>query len=153
MATNRTSHWTSTPFVKHQISQEAEHRVRLFLRECMPHLEDRPFSFARICWCADTLDRNFLISKHPDYSSLVLGCGGSGHGFCHIPSVGGFIADCLENKMDPQMENAFRWRPETAVNRKWEDKEGRFGPEESNHVMNFSDLKAVQWTEIGPHVL
>lgn len=118
----------------------------------MPQLADRPFSFARICWCADTPDRNFLISRHPDYPSLVLGCGASGHGFCHIPSVGGFIADCLEDKMNPQLKYAFRWRPETATNRVWKDKQGRSGPEGSNHVMNFGDLKEEQWTAIEPRV-
>lgn len=80
---------SSVPFAKHQIPKEAEERARGFLRETMPHLADRPFSFARICWCADTPNRAFLISKHPEYPSLVLGCGASGHGFCHIPVIGG----------------------------------------------------------------
>jgi len=80
---------TSTPFALHQIPLEAEARVRGFLREVMPHLASRPFSFARICWCADTPNRAFLISKHHDHPSLVLGVGGSGHGYCHIPAIGG----------------------------------------------------------------
>lgn len=54
--------------------------------------------------------------------------------------------------MDLQMKDAFRWRPETAVSRKWEDKEGRFGPEGSNRVMSFRDLNEDQWTDIGPNV-
>lgn len=79
----------SIPFARHQIPVEAEQRVRGFLKETMPHLAERPFSFARICWCADTPNRAFLISKHPEYPSFVLGVGGSGHGYCHIPAVGG----------------------------------------------------------------
>ena len=90
----------SVPFANHQIPAESERRVRRFLSETMPQLADRPFSFARICWCADTPNRAFLISKHPDYPSLVLGVGGSGHGFCHIPAIGGFIADALEDRLD-----------------------------------------------------
>lgn len=43
---------TSVPFMKDQIPKEAEDRLRGFLRDVMPHLANRPFSFARVCWCA-----------------------------------------------------------------------------------------------------
>ena len=49
-------------FAMRQIPKESESRLRLFLRETMPQLAERPFSFARICWCADTPNRAFLIS-------------------------------------------------------------------------------------------
>lgn len=39
------------------------------------------------------------------------------------------ISDVIEENLDPRMEQNFRWRPETAVDRKWEDLQGRFGPE------------------------
>ncbi|KAK5078002.1 hypothetical protein LTR64_003594 [Lithohypha guttulata] len=136
----------STPFAYHQIPIEAEERIRSFLQDTMPHLADRPFSFARICWCADTPNRSFLISRHPNYPSLVLGVGGSGHGFSYIPAIGNVIADCLEDVMDPKQKQLFRWRPETAVDRDWSDLQDRFGPEGSNHVMDFQRVKA--WTNI-----
>ncbi|KAK5946106.1 hypothetical protein PMZ80_000246 [Knufia obscura] len=136
----------SVPFAYHQIPVEAEQRVRQFLKETMPHLADRPLSHARICWCADTPNRAFLISRHPSYPSLILGVGGSGHGFSYIPAVGGVIADCLEGQMDPQMQNLFRWRPETAVDRDWTDLQSRFGPDGSNHVMDLQTVK--EWTAI-----
>jgi sarcosine oxidase/L-pipecolate oxidase len=60
----------SVPFAKHQIPKEAEERVRGFLGDTMPQLAERPFSFSRICWCADTVDRNFLIDWHPEYKSM-----------------------------------------------------------------------------------
>ncbi|KAK4982421.1 hypothetical protein LTR66_009276 [Elasticomyces elasticus] len=141
---------TSTPFANHQIPKEAETRVRGFLREAMPHLADREFSFARICWCADTPDRDFLISKHPDYPSLVLGVGGSGHGFSYIPAIGGFISDCMEGTLDHRIAQSFRWRPETAVGRKWDDLQERFGPDGSNRVMDFQSI--TEWTTIGPNL-
>lgn len=136
----------STPFAYHQIPIEAEQRVRGFLRETMPHLADRPFSHARICWCADTPDRAFLISRHPDFPSLVLGVGGSGHGFSYIPAVGSVISDCLEGCMDSQMEERFKWRPSTAIDRDWTDLQDRFGPKGSDHVMDFQKVEA--WTNI-----
>ena len=137
---------TAGPFSKHQIPLESEARCRAFLREVMPHLAERPFSFARICWCADTPNRAFLITKHPDYPSLVLGVGASGHGFCHIPAIGGFIADAMEDKLDEKLKESFRWRPETAVGRDWKDLQGRFGPHGANHVMSFGDV--AEWTAI-----
>lgn len=137
----------STPFAKHQIPKAAEERVRMLLRDAMPHLADRPFSFARICWCADTPDRNFLIDTYPDYPSLILGVGGSGHGYAHIPSVGGFIADEMEGKLAERFKKVFRWRPETAVNRDWKDLQGRWGAERK--VMDFQEVK--EWTSIDDH--
>ena len=77
----------------------------------------------------------------------MLAVGGSGHGFCHIPAIGGFIVDAMEDKLDPIMKESFRWRPETAVNRDWKDLQGRFGPEGSNKVMGFNEVK--EWTTFG----
>ncbi|TGO44459.1 hypothetical protein BOTNAR_0818g00020 [Botryotinia narcissicola] len=78
----------SIPFSKQQIPMDSSKRIRQFLLETMPHLADRPLSFARICWCADTPDRAFLIDIPSGYASLTLAVGGSGHGFMHITSVG-----------------------------------------------------------------
>jgi len=135
----------SVPFARHQIPVESERRVRSFLQEAMPHLAERPLSFARICWCADTPNRSFLIGTHPDHPSLVLGVGASGHGFKDIPAIGGFIVDGMEGKLDPKLAESFRWRPETAVNRNWEDTQGRSGG--PNRVVDFHEVKS--WTHIG----
>lgn len=134
----------SVPFAKHQIPRESEQRIRLFLRETMPQLADRPLVFARICWCVDSPNRAFLISKHPDYPSLVIGSGDSGHGYCHIPSVGGFISDAMEEKLDGRMKESFKWRP--VENRDWSDKQSRFGPPGANYVMDFQNV--TEWTDI-----
>ncbi|CAD0058740.1 unnamed protein product [Aureobasidium pullulans] len=98
-----------------------------------------------------------MCDEHPGYcnwtvdpQNLVLGCGASGHGFCHIPVIGGFITDAMEDKLDPCIKHSFRWRPETAVNRKWDDLQDRFGPEGSNRMMNFGDIK--EWTTIQPEI-
>ena len=70
----------SIPFEKTQVPKESEARVRALLSDTMPQLADRPFSFARICWCADTPNREFIIDRHPNHPSLILGCGASGRG-------------------------------------------------------------------------
>jgi sarcosine oxidase / L-pipecolate oxidase len=134
------------PFEKRQVPKEAEDRVRLFLRETMPQLADRPFSFARICWCADTPDRNFLIDHHPDYSRLTLAVGGSGHGYVYISAIGDFIVDEMEGRLNQDMQHLFRWRPETAVARDWKALQGRYGPEGSSRVMDLAGVR--EWTHI-----
>lgn len=134
----------SVPFAKKQVPKASEDRVRDFLRATMPQLASRPFVAARLCWCADTPNRMFLIGYHPDHPSLVIAAGGSGHGYMHIPTVGGFIVDAMEGKLTEEFKESFRWRPETAVNRNWEDTQGRFGG--PNKVMNLADV--TEWTHI-----
>lgn len=46
------------------------------------------------------------------------------------------IADAMEGKLDSRMQHSFRWRPETAVDRKWDDLQDRFGPEGRSVVLN-----------------
>ncbi|KAJ8059355.1 hypothetical protein OCU04_012311 [Sclerotinia nivalis] len=134
----------SIPFAKQQIPVDSAKRIQQFLLETMPHLADRPLSFARICWCADTPDRAFLIDTPPGFASLTLAVGASGYGFMHITSVGGFVVDSMEGKLDPRLKSAFRWRPETAVNRNWKDLQGRFGG--PNKIMDFQNVK--EWTNL-----
>ncbi|PYH42358.1 NAD(P)/FAD-dependent oxidoreductase [Aspergillus saccharolyticus JOP 1030-1] len=135
----------SVPFARHQIPVEAEERIRGLLRATMPQLAERPLAFARICWCADTVDRNFLIDVHPEYKSLVLAVGASGRGFAHIPSIGGFVVDRMEGRLEGRLAEVVRWRAEAAVGRDWEDTLGRFGGE--YRVMDFGEVQG--WTNIG----
>ncbi|KAK5464744.1 hypothetical protein LTS15_001306 [Exophiala xenobiotica] len=134
----------SVPFARQQTPLEAEARARQFLRETVPQIADRPFSFARICWDADTPDRVFLIDRHPRYASLVVAVGGSGMGFMTMPAVGIQVADALEGRMEPRMKKGFRWRPETAVGRDWRDTQDRFGGD--GKVMDFQKVEG--WTDV-----
>lgn len=137
----------SVPFARHQIPAEAESRMRLLLRETMPQLAERKFSFARICWDADTVDRRFLIGRHPDVENLVVAVGGSGNGFMTSPAIGVLVADVLENngEIEERVRKMLRWRPETAVNRDWWDSQGRYGA--NGKVMDLREVK--EWTRIG----
>lgn len=62
----------------------------------------------------------------------------------HITSVGGFVVDSMEGKLDPKLKYAFRWRPETAVDRNWKALQGRFGG--PNEIMDFQDVE--EWTDL-----
>ncbi|KAF2657800.1 fructosyl-amino acid oxidase [Lophiostoma macrostomum CBS 122681] len=135
----------SVPFAREQIPKEAEARMRRFLRETMPQFEDREFSFARICWDADTVDRKFLIDVHPELANLVVAVGGSGNGFMTSPAIGVLVADTLQGKMDARLKRMLRWRPESAEDRDWWDTQDRFGAE--GRLMDFQNVQ--DWTEIG----
>jgi sarcosine oxidase / L-pipecolate oxidase len=135
----------SIPFSKQQIPLESERRIRTLLAETSPHLSSRPFSLARICWDADTPDRLFLIDRHPEYASLVVAVGGSGHGFMCSPAVGVLVSDVLEGKMSRRLGRTLGWREEIAKERDWWGTQGRFGAE--GKVMDFKDVEG--WTSIG----
>ncbi|KAJ2981321.1 hypothetical protein NUW58_g6718 [Xylaria curta] len=90
----------SKPFPRQQIPLESEERVRAFLQETMPHLAPRPFSFARICWDADTVDRMPLIDWYTSEGNaeggrLLLAVGGSGHCFKTMPAMGQVVLEFL----------------------------------------------------------
>ncbi|KAF2129872.1 FAD dependent oxidoreductase [Dothidotthia symphoricarpi CBS 119687] len=142
-----TGAFRSVPFARHQIPEESESRMRTLLRDTMPQFADRNFTFARVCWDADTVDRVFLIDRHPELANLILAVGGSGHGFMTSPAVGVLVADALEAKgeVEDRVRKMMRWRPETAVDRDWWDSLGRFGAD--GKVMDFRAVE--EWTKIG----
>ncbi|KAH0085342.1 fructosyl amine:oxygen oxidoreductase, partial [Aureobasidium melanogenum] len=126
----------------HQIPVESETRMRKFLQEAMPQIADRDFSFARICWDADTVDRQFLIDRPKGKSGLVVAAGGSGMGFMMMPVVGQLIVDRMEGVMEERLQKGLRWRPEQAINRDWQAIQDRHGGE--GKIMDFHDVK--EWT-------
>ncbi|KAF2814264.1 nucleotide-binding domain-containing protein [Mytilinidion resinicola] len=134
----------SVPFARQQIPVDAEHRMRVLLAETVPHLADRPFNFARICWDADTVDRFFLIDRHPEISNLLVAVGGSGHGFMTNPAVGVIAVDALEGVMELRLQKMMKWRPENAVGRDWCATQNRFGAD--GKIMDLSLVK--DWTKI-----
>lgn len=80
------------------IPKEAEEAIKKFIEAVLPQFSGRPLLGARMCWCTDTADQHFLISKHDKYPELLLGTGGSGHGFKFLPTIGSYIADAFEGK-------------------------------------------------------
>ncbi|THW73424.1 fructosyl amine:oxygen oxidoreductase, partial [Aureobasidium pullulans] len=147
MVTNATPGYSegtthSQPFARHQIPVESETRMRKFLQEAMPQIADRDFSFARICWDADTVDRQFLIDRPEGRNGLVVAAGGSGMGFMMMPVVGQLIVDRMEGVMEEKLQKGLRWRPEQAVGRDWQAIQDRHGGE--GKIMDFHDVKG--WT-------
>lgn len=133
----------SVPFARHAIPKESEDRMRKLLAETMPQFAERKFSFARLCWDADTVDRIFLIDEHPSLQGLIIAVGGSGNGFMACPAVGIMVADIVEGKSDERLRRATRWRPELARGRDLWASQGRYGAD--GKVMELREVK--EWTE------
>ena len=107
---------TSIPHTFHDhpaddIPLEIEQAMRRNLQRVLPDLAARPFSYTRLCWDADTPDRHFLITPHPNHKGLFLACGGSAHGFKFMPILGKYIADMLEGTLEDDIARAWKWRP------------------------------------------
>lgn len=136
----------SVPFAKHQIPLESERRMKEFLKDTMPQLADRPLVHARICWCADTQDRMFLITYHPRHPSLVVASGDCGTGYKHITSIGKFISDCMEGILEERFVKYWRWRPEKFTEFWGKDPLDRFGAD--NTIMDLPKGATEGWTDI-----
>ena len=91
------------------VNESDEKRLRSFLKSSIPDLADAPIVFTRRCCYTDTLDGHFWIDRHPQVSNLVLGSGGSGHGFKMGPVVGKMIADVAEGNQH-QWSDRYKWR-------------------------------------------
>lgn len=133
----------SVLFAWQRIPLKAEQRMQRLLRESMPALEKGEVSLAQIRRDADTVDKLFLIDRHPKYTGLVLAVGGSGNGFMTMLAVGILVADASEGVMERRLRKMLRWRPETAAGRDWRDTQDRFGADRK--VMNFQDVR--EWTD------
>jgi sarcosine oxidase len=70
--------------------------VRQCLARRLPALKDAPVTEARVCQYENTSNGDFLIDRHPEFESVWLVGGGSGHGFKHGPVVGEYVAARIE---------------------------------------------------------
>lgn len=76
----------------------------------------------------------------------MVAVGGSGNGAMQMPTIGGFISDALEGRLQEQLKRVMHWRPDTAVDRDWKSTQNRFGG--TNQVMDFQNIKENEWTRI-----
>ncbi|KAL2813606.1 FAD dependent oxidoreductase [Aspergillus granulosus] len=93
-----------------KIPVEIERTMRRNLRRVLPELADRQFSYMRLCWDADTADRHFLVTPHPNHKKLFLAAGGSAHGFKFLPVIGKYVADLMEGQLEESIRKVWQWR-------------------------------------------
>ncbi|KAI5478450.1 hypothetical protein MNV49_005091 [Pseudohyphozyma bogoriensis] len=86
--------------------------MRQLLRESLaPEIANRPFVYEQMCWDAPSPDANFIISKLDEHPGLIVAGGASAHGFKFLPTIGGYITDLAEGKLDPELVETWKWRP------------------------------------------
>jgi len=83
-------------------SPEREADARAYAAHRFPTLADAPVVGARVCQYTLTGDTHFVFGRHPEQPSWWLLGGGSGHGFKHGPALGEYVADCIEEKREPE---------------------------------------------------
>jgi sarcosine oxidase len=76
--------------------------AREYAARRFPSLADAPVIGARVCQYDLTPDTHFLVARHPENPSWWLAGGGSGHGFKHGPALAEYIADCIEERREPE---------------------------------------------------
>ncbi len=68
----------------------AFHREYLGFR--YPGMKNAPLLLARVCQYENSLDRNFIVDRHPEAENVWIVGGGSGHGFKQGPAMGERVA-------------------------------------------------------------
>ncbi|KAK3371100.1 FAD dependent oxidoreductase [Lasiosphaeria ovina] len=63
----------------------------------------------RICWDAMTPGQDFIISAHPHAQGLWIATGGSLHGWKFFPTLGNYVVDMLEGKLEPELSARWDW--------------------------------------------
>jgi glycine/D-amino acid oxidase-like deaminating enzyme len=82
------------------ISSAATKRARAAVAQNFPALANAPIVESRVCCYENTWNGDFLIDQlHED---VWVAGGGSGHGFKHGPAVGRYVAELLENRIEPE---------------------------------------------------
>ncbi|KAH3671326.1 hypothetical protein OGAPHI_000549 [Ogataea philodendri] len=83
--------------------------VKLLAKYCPDLAYHMPFN-AKTCWIGDTADSHFIIDQVPGYENTFVATGDSGHGYKFLPNIGKYIVARLENTLDPELKNAWKWR-------------------------------------------
>jgi sarcosine oxidase len=95
--------------IDREVRDADERPVRDFLRQYLPDANG-PRTRGSICLYTLTPDRHFVIDRHPEYASVVLAGGFSGHGFKFTPVVGEILADLALNGRTEQPIGMFSAR-------------------------------------------
>lgn len=97
----------------HVISPELdagdEENLRPFLRQLFGS-QIGAYAAHKTCLYENTVDRHFVLDRHPERPNVVLAFGGSGHGFKFCSVVGEMAADLAEKGHSALRPEIFAWR-------------------------------------------
>ncbi|RBR24435.1 uncharacterized protein FIESC28_02925 [Fusarium coffeatum] len=134
----RTDDWGSKSFPRDSAYHptdtqplDAQRITQRFLKWMIPELAAEKIHSSRLCWDTEckfnfyhlsqgqTLnlflahDSNWIIGPHPSSpKSLFVATGGSGYSFKNFVNIGSYIVEMLEGKLDPELQELWRWRPD-----------------------------------------
>ena len=74
------------------VAESSIDRLRKYLQQHIPALEHAPIIETRVCQYENTWNGDFLIDRHPQFESVWIAGGGSGHGFKHGPALGEYLS-------------------------------------------------------------
>ena len=91
------------------INQYQVRRAHDFVKHRFPALGSQPIIESRVCQVTNSIDKNFVVDRHPSSDNCWIVGGGSGHGFKHGPSIGEFAANrVLGEPTDPELDQIFK---------------------------------------------
>jgi glycine/D-amino acid oxidase-like deaminating enzyme len=76
--------------------------ARAFAARRFPALAGAPVIGTRVCQYDLSADSHFVFGRHPEQPAWWIFGGGSGHGFKHGPALAEYIADCVEERREPE---------------------------------------------------
>ncbi|CUM66591.1 uncharacterized protein PRCAT00004260001 [Priceomyces carsonii] len=88
-------------------------QVQKLLEKYVPELAHHTIFNSKSCWIADTYDSHFIIDQVPGSKNLFVATGDSGHAFKFLPNIGKYIVLRLENRLDAELKELWRWKDET----------------------------------------
>jgi glycine/D-amino acid oxidase-like deaminating enzyme len=96
-------------FSNRWIDLEYHERPREILQRYFPDLVGAAINETRACHYESSVDRNFIVDKHPDFENVWLTGGGSAEAFKFGPVLGDYIAKrVLGLEDDPDLAQQFR---------------------------------------------
>ena len=75
------------------VAESSIARLRSYLRQHIPVLENAPVLETRVCQYENTWNGDFLIDRHPGFENVWIAGGGSGHGFKNGPALGEYLSE------------------------------------------------------------
>ncbi|ORZ24687.1 FAD dependent oxidoreductase [Absidia repens] len=100
---------TQVAFSSDTIPLSALKQLRTFLNKFIPPTVSMDISYCRLCWYCDSIDGDFLVSNHPEYSNLIVATGDSGHGMKFLPNIGFQIRNVIEG-ISTDYTKKWAWR-------------------------------------------
>jgi len=77
--------------------------ARRYLARRFPGLAQAPLVESRVCQYELSVDRHYVVDRHPQATNVWIAGAGSGHGFKNGPSLGELVAECvLERRTPPE---------------------------------------------------